>query len=92
VPWTCLTGNVQIADSWIYLYQVTGDERLWRAARAINALVRRTFILDGKDGVPDSIWGFGAGMTPIHRSMMIPRWELSLRRRQAEGRRISIIC
>ena len=61
VPWTCLTGNVQIADSWIYLYQVTGDERFWRAARAINAVVRRTLILDGEEGVRGGV----AGSFPI---------------------------
>lgn len=57
VPWTCLTGNVQIADSWIYLYQVTGDERFWQAACAINVVVRRTLILDGDDGVRGGIAG-----------------------------------
>jgi hypothetical protein len=47
VDWVCLTGISQIAESWIYLYEVVGQERYWEAARAANAFVRRTIRLDG---------------------------------------------
>lgn len=45
--WSCLTGNVQIADSWFYLAKQLDDPRLIGAARAANAFVRRTIRLDG---------------------------------------------
>ena len=31
VDWVCLTGSVQIAHTWLRLYQLTGDERYLRA-------------------------------------------------------------
>jgi len=47
VPWSCLTGNVQIADSWFYLFELTGETAYRDAALAANAYVRRTIDLDG---------------------------------------------
>lgn len=47
VDWVCLTGLSQIAESWFYLYEATGDPRYFEAARAGNAFVRRTVRLDG---------------------------------------------
>jgi len=47
VSWTCLTGNLQIAISWLMLYQNTGDERYRKAASAVNRFVRRTLHVDG---------------------------------------------
>ena len=57
VDWSCLTGNVQIADSWFYLGQLDGDQRLIDAARKANAYVRRTVVLDGDDGIRGGVKG-----------------------------------
>ncbi|HET8700376.1 MAG TPA: prenyltransferase/squalene oxidase repeat-containing protein, partial [Nitrococcus sp.] len=46
VNWSCLTGNVQIAESWLYLFGVTGQEQYAQVARRANAFVRRTVRLD----------------------------------------------
>ena len=45
--WSCLTGSVQMAYCWLYLYQETGDERFRAAGFAANAYVRRTLNVDG---------------------------------------------
>lgn len=50
VDWSCLTGNVQIADSWIYLAGVLGDGSLADAAKAANTYVRRIVLVEGPDG------------------------------------------
>ena len=55
--WSCLTGNVQIADSWFYLGQLDGDQAMVDATCRANAYVRRTVILDGEDGVRGGING-----------------------------------
>jgi hypothetical protein len=46
-PWTCLTGNVQIAHSWLLLYRETGNVAYREAAFRANAFVRRTIRLAG---------------------------------------------
>ena len=46
-PWTCLTGNVQIAISWLLLYRETRNAAYREAAYRSNAFVRRTMRLDG---------------------------------------------
>lgn len=61
VPWSCLTGNAQIAESWLYLYWHTKDAKFRDAAFAANAFVRRTLILEGEDGVRGGV----AGSFPI---------------------------
>jgi hypothetical protein len=45
--WTCLTGAVQTAHSWLLLSEATGDNRYLDSARLANKLVRRTVSLDG---------------------------------------------
>jgi hypothetical protein len=54
VPWACLTGISQIAESWFYLFEVTGDPRYLEAGRKANAFVRRTVRVDG---APDARGG-----------------------------------
>lgn len=59
--WSCLTGNVQVAESLIYLAAQGGDETYVRVAKGLNAFVRRTVALDGN---PDMIGGV-RGSFPI---------------------------
>jgi len=47
VPWSCLTGTVQIAACWLLLHRETGNVRYRDAALAANRYVRRTVRLDG---------------------------------------------
>jgi hypothetical protein len=46
-PWSCLTGNVQIAASWLLLYRETRNVAYREAAFRSNAFVRRTIRPDG---------------------------------------------
>lgn len=62
VSWVCLTGVVQIAHSWLYLYQVTGDEKFRDAGFAANRYVRRTIRVDG----PDDTRGAVKGSFPVN--------------------------
>ncbi|MDJ0751831.1 MAG: hypothetical protein QNJ11_20270 [Woeseiaceae bacterium] len=57
VSWSCLTGNVQIADSWFYLAKVSGDERFVAAAKAANRFVRRSIRLEGPEGIRGGVQG-----------------------------------
>ena len=59
--WSCLTGNVQIAESLIYLSSRGGDPTYVRVARGLNAFVRRTIAIDGD---PDLVGGV-RGSFPI---------------------------
>jgi hypothetical protein len=59
--WSCLTGNVQIADCWFYLGQLQQDDRMLEAARRANRFVRRTIRVDG----PDDIKGAVKGSFPV---------------------------
>lgn len=45
--WSCLTGNVQIAWCWLFLYEETGDTAFRDSAFAANAYVRRTILTEG---------------------------------------------
>ncbi len=47
VPWSCLTGTVQMAACWLLLYRETGNPRFREAALAANRYVRGTVRLDG---------------------------------------------
>lgn len=47
VPWSCLTGAVQLASCWFQLFTFTGDPRYRDAAHKVNAFVRRTIAIDG---------------------------------------------
>ena len=62
VDWACLTGIVQIAHSWLLLYELGGEARYLEAAARANAYVRRTISIDG----PPEIRGGVKGSFPIH--------------------------
>ncbi|MFQ5535273.1 MAG: prenyltransferase/squalene oxidase repeat-containing protein [Sphingomonadales bacterium] len=73
--WCCLTGNVQIAQSWLILYQRTGDIRFLHAGRAANRFVRRTIGLES----PRDIRGGVAGSFPIdggYGRFQYPSWAI----------------
>ena len=55
--WSCLTGNVQVADSWFYLGHELGEKGYIKSAEAANAFVRRTIVLKGDDGVRGGVKG-----------------------------------
>lgn len=57
VSWSCLTGATQTSYCWMKLYQETGDEAYWDAARRVNAYVRRTISLDGPQGIRGGVKG-----------------------------------
>ena len=57
VPWTCLTGNVQIAHCWLQLFQITSDGRYADAACAANEYVRRTVDVNGPAETAGAIRG-----------------------------------
>lgn len=55
--WSCLTGNVQIAESWFYLSRAASQEHYAQAARRANAFVRRTVRLEGEPGICGGVKG-----------------------------------
>lgn len=61
VSWACLTGTVQVAHSWLMLYEYLGDVRYRDAAFLANRYVRRTMSVDG----PPEIRGGIKGSFPI---------------------------
>jgi hypothetical protein len=69
VDWVCLTGSVQIAHTWLRLYQLTGEERYLRAGRITNGFVRRTVLVEG----PEQCVGGVQGSYPI--SGLYGQWE-----------------
>jgi hypothetical protein len=64
VPWSCLTGNVQIGYCWLRLGEVTGNEHYLAAGRRINAYTRRTLITEG----PEHLVGGVRGSFPVDGS------------------------
>ncbi|MEW9899366.1 hypothetical protein ABWL39_12140 [Chitinivorax sp. PXF-14] len=59
--WSCLTGEVQIAHSWLMLYEITGDRKYFDAAALANRFVRRTIRIDG----PADMRGAVKGSFPV---------------------------
>jgi hypothetical protein len=57
VDWVCLTGTVQIAHSWLLLYQITREAKYRDAAYAANAYVRRTVRTDGPPDTRGAVKG-----------------------------------
>ena len=49
VDWSCLTGEVQIAHSWLMLFELTGDRKYRDAAKLANRYVRRAIAIDGPE-------------------------------------------
>ena len=47
--WSCLTGNAQTALVWLALYERTGEQKYFAAARAINRFVMGTQDLAAQD-------------------------------------------
>jgi hypothetical protein len=61
VPWVCLTGVSQIAESWLLLSRLAGRRDYAEAGRRANAFVRRTIRLHG----PQSVRGGVKGSLPV---------------------------
>lgn len=61
VPWSCLTGNVQIGYCWLRLFEITGERRYLDAAKAANGFTRRTLIRSG----PPALVGGVRGSFPV---------------------------
>jgi hypothetical protein len=57
VGWACLTGSVQVAHSWLLLYQDTGAVRYREAAYAANRFVRRSMKTAGLAATRGAIKG-----------------------------------
>ncbi|TVR80157.1 MAG: hypothetical protein EA405_11235 [Rhodospirillales bacterium] len=57
VPWSCLTGQVQIAWCWLALYQATDEGRYRDAGLAANRFVRRTLQTGGSPDVVGGVKG-----------------------------------
>lgn len=55
--WVCLTGSVQIAHSWLLLYEITGDRRYLDAGRRANAFARRSIRQEGPPGLRGGLKG-----------------------------------
>lgn len=62
VQWSCLTGEVQIAHSWLMLFELTGDKKYFDAAVLANRFVRRSIRLDG----PEDTRGAVKGSFPVN--------------------------
>ncbi len=73
VPWSCLTGTVQIAACWLLLYRATGDLRFRKAGLAANRYVRSTVRIDG----PMQTRGAVKGSFPVsgeYAKFQYPNW------------------
>ena len=55
--WSCLTGNVQVAWSWYYLFETTGAERYAEAADGAVRMVRETMATGGGPGSSGGVKG-----------------------------------
>ncbi len=53
VTWSCLTGSVQIAESMLLLYGLTGDRALYDTGKRLNAFVRTTMQVQPRLGELD---------------------------------------
>jgi hypothetical protein len=60
--WSCLTGEVQIAECWLMLFECTGERRYFEAATRANAYVRSTMRLAN---CSDDVHGAIKGSFPV---------------------------
>ncbi len=60
--WCCLTGNAQVAHSWLLLHELTGNLAYKRAANQALAYVRKSVRLDG----PVPVRGGVKGSFPVN--------------------------
>ncbi|SIS47777.1 hypothetical protein [Neptunomonas antarctica] len=49
VKWACLTGNAQISINWCRLYQITGETKYLKAARAVMDFTKSTQLIDSEN-------------------------------------------
>ena len=73
VDWSCLTGNVQIAHSWLLLFQYTQERSYLSAAKSAIRYVRRTIRPEG----PPDLQGGVRGSYPIwgkYAAYEFPNW------------------
>jgi len=61
VPWACLTGSVQIAYCWLWLFRETGEVRYRDAGALVNSYVRRRVRI----GSPKETSGGVKGSYPV---------------------------
>ena len=73
VNWSCLTGDVQIAHSWLMLYEVTGKKKYFDAGALANRYVRRTMRLDGLEDIRGAVKGAFPVNAP-YASYQYPNW------------------
>ncbi len=57
VEWACLTGSLQMACCWFWLYQLTGNALYLHTARRVNRFVRCTILTDSDNNVRGGIRG-----------------------------------
>lgn len=57
VPWSCLTGSLQVACCFFLLYQITSNQKYKEAAIRINNYVRKRFQVKGAQGKSGGIKG-----------------------------------
>ncbi len=71
--WTCLTGNLQIAECWLIVYEKTGKHEFFDGARLVNSFSRRLVETTG-DG---DCCGAVQGAFPLHgdyNAYQYPNW------------------
>ncbi len=71
--WTCMTGNLQIAECWLILYEETGEAAYLDAARRINEFARCIMRLHGpreRNGAIPGAYPISGEYTPYQ----YPNW------------------
>jgi len=56
-PFTCLTGNAQMACIWLRLFEMTGDPRYLNAALKMNEMLKRLVPAKGPRGIAGGVSG-----------------------------------
>lgn len=71
--WVCLTGTAQIADCWLLLHEVTGDERYGKAGLIANRFVRSTIRVDGGPDMRGAVQG-SFPVWGMYNRFKFPNW------------------